>query len=247
MAVVAVTGGTGTLGRHVVATLGPDHDVRVVSRRSGDGRAVADLTTGAGVAAAVAGADVVVHAASDTRRSGRTDEVLTRNLLAALEPSTHLLYVSIVGIDRIPYRYYGRKLACEQMIEASGRPHTILRITQFHELIAMVLTAVERWPVAPLPTSFRFQPIGAVDAATAVVDAVRNGPVGRAADVGGPQVMTVDDMVQVWRQTRGRPRRVVPVRLPGRIAAGFRRGDNTVPANAAGTQTWSDYVRASAG
>jgi uncharacterized protein YbjT (DUF2867 family) len=244
VAVVAATGGTGTLGRHVVDRLRPEHDVRVVSRRPGDGRVVADLTTGAGVAAAVSGADVVVHAASDTRRFGRTDEAQTRHLIQALPPSAHLVYVSIVGIDRIPYRYYRRKLACERMIETSGRPHTIVRITQFHELIAMGLAALERLPVAPVPSSFRFQSIAAAEAADVVVDAAINRPPGQAPDAGGPQVLDLGEMLRIWRDVRGRPRRTVPLPVPGRVGSGFRRGDNTVPANPAGRQTWQQFVEA---
>jgi len=241
--VVVVTGGTGTLGRHVVAELRGDHDVRVVSRQPGPGRALADLSSGQGVREAVAGADVVVHAASDTRRFGKADEQQVQHLLSALEPGTHVVYVSIVGIDRIPFRYYRRKLACEGLITASGRPHTIVRITQFHELIAMALSSVERLPVAPLPTSFRFQPIAAADAADVVVDAVRTRPAGRAPDAGGPQVLEFGEMAKVWRDVRGRPRLAFGVPVPGRIGAALRRGENTVPANPIGRQTWQDYVR----
>ena len=108
LSVVLVTGGTGTLGRHAVRLLQErGHEVRSLSRRGGTHRG--DLSTGAGVPEALAGAELVLHAASDARRRfGRADPALTRNLLAAARGAgvRHLLYVSIVGIDRIPYPYY---------------------------------------------------------------------------------------------------------------------------------------------
>ena len=92
-----VTGGTGVLGTHAVRVLGErGHDVRVLARRTG-----VDLAVRADVEACLSGADVILHAASDTRRLGAGDARQVRNLLAACDDVRHLLYVSIVGIDAI--------------------------------------------------------------------------------------------------------------------------------------------------
>src|SRR3954465_3950875 len=89
MSFILVTGGTGTLGRPTVARLrAADHQVRVLSRKPGRDRVVGDLTTGTGLAAAVEGADVIMHlATSQSRRDVRQ----TRNLLAAASPGQRLL------------------------------------------------------------------------------------------------------------------------------------------------------------
>src|SRR5579872_1801488 len=190
MATVLVTGGTGTLGSHVADSLrSRGHDVRVLSRRQGAAAThVGDLTTGVGVAEAVEGAEWVVHAASDTRRFGRQDVAQTRHLLNAARSGTeHLVYVSIVGIEAIPFAYYRRKLQCEELIHGSGVPSTILRATQFHELMAMALAALQKSPIAPLPAGFRFQPVAAREAAIRTVDVVEQAPASRADDFGGPQ------------------------------------------------------------
>src|ERR1700741_3194554 len=94
------TGGTGTLGSHLVPKLrAAGHDVRVLSRRAGDGRVTGDLTTGAGLADAVAAVDVIVHAATDPVRAKRVEVGGTERLLSAARTAgvAHLLYVSIVG------------------------------------------------------------------------------------------------------------------------------------------------------
>jgi uncharacterized protein YbjT (DUF2867 family) len=187
--------------------------------------------------------DIVVHAASDTSRAAPRDVLQTRNLINALPADVRLVYVSIVGVDRIPMRYYRHKLACEQLVATSGRPHTIVRITQFHELLAEGLTFLERLPAAAVPKNFQFQPIAARDAAAVLADTVATPVNGRAPDVGGPEVLPLSGMLHDWQQVRGRPRRVVGLKIPGRIAAGFRQGYNTVPANATRGQTWADFVR----
>ncbi|WP_454198128.1 SDR family oxidoreductase [Nocardia sp. Marseille-Q1738] len=240
---ILVTGGTGALGRLVVGRLREQgHDVRVLSRRPGAGTHVGDLRTGASVSEAVAGTDVIVHAASDFRRWGAPDIAQTENLLRAAPGVEQLLYVSIVGIDRIPFRYYRNKLACEQKIIDSGVPHTILRATQFHELIASGLRTVEGWPVAPLPLDFRFQPVAAADVARRVAELVKGGPVGRAPDFGGPDVLTLEQLTQVWRDARQRPRRIVRIPVPGRVGRAFRAGENTCPGHAHDGQTWAQFV-----
>jgi uncharacterized protein YbjT (DUF2867 family) len=242
VSVVLVTGGSGTLGRSVVAGLeARGDDVRVLSRRAGNGTHVGDLATGVGVSAAAVGVDLIVHAASDTHRLGRADVRQTRNLLQAATDVRHLLYVSIVGIDEIPFAYYRHKLACEREIAASGVPHTILRATQFHELIAMVLGAVRRLPVAPLPLDFRFQSIASSEVASAVVDLVGRDPTGALEHMGGPEVLTLGEMAGAWRAAHGRPR-VVRLPLRGRVAAGFRAGRNTCPDHAVGRQSWEEFV-----
>ena len=234
MSVVVVTGGTGVLGRHAVRVLGErGHDVRVLARRTG-----VDLTVRADVDECLTGADLVLHAASDTRRLGAGDPRQVRNLLAACDDVRHLLYVSIVGIDAIPYRYYRRKLECEQIIERSSVPHTILRATQFHELLDAVLTALGRWPLAPLPLSAKGQPVGAADVAARCAELLDTEPLGRAPNFGGPEVLTLRRVIEVW------PARVRALPLPaiGRVLRGFRAGLNTTPEHADGSQTWAQYV-----
>ena len=245
MAAILVTGGSGTLGTHVVSRLRHEgHDVRVLSRRAGAGTHHGDLSSGVGVDAAVQGASVVVHAASDTRRFGRRDEQQTRHLLAACSGVDHLVYISIVGIDRIPYSYYRAKLRVEEMIASSGVPHSILRATQFHELMELALRALSRLPMAPLPLDFRFQPMAAAEAADQLASLALAPAAGRVPDVGGPEVINLTTMVAAWRERRGGLRRTVRLPLPGATARAFREGLNTCPERAVGAVTWRQFLAA---
>ncbi|HLI38863.1 MAG TPA: NAD(P)H-binding protein [Streptosporangiaceae bacterium] len=243
MSVVLVTGGTGTLGMKLVPILREGgHDVRVLSRRPGAGTHRGDLVTGQGVPEAVAGAELVVHAASDTRRFGRTDLLQTLRLLSTVREVRHLLYVSIVGIDAVPFAYYRKKLACEEAIAASPVPYTIVRATQFHELAGMVLKRAERAPAAPLPLDLPMQTVAAGEVAARVAATLESAPAGRAPDFGGPEVLTVRQMAETWQEYRHRPQSLLNLRWPGRVYRALRAGRHTCPEHADGRQTWAEYV-----
>ena len=62
------------------------------------------------------------------------------------------------GIDRAMFGYYGSKLAAEEAVTGSGVRWTILRATQFHDLVLTAVQAVSKMPVVPVP-GVRFQPV----------------------------------------------------------------------------------------
>lgn len=159
-----VTGGTGVLGRRLVDRLSDAADVRVLSRRTvaRPGFVQGDLETGEGVSAAVDGVDVIAHCASssvDYRHPDRDVAAARRLLDAAREARPHIVYISIVGIDRISFGYYRAKVATENLIQDSGLPWTILRTTQFHDLVLMFAMMVSKLPVAAVPRGLRMQPV----------------------------------------------------------------------------------------
>jgi uncharacterized protein YbjT (DUF2867 family) len=252
---ILLTGGTGTLGREVVrAAEGAGHTVRIASRRArpadtppGREWARMDVETGEGVAEALAGVDAVVHAASDPRRHAIVDVEGTRRLIAAARAAgtAHLVYVSIVGIDRIPFAYYRSKLAAEQIVAAGGVPHSILRATQFHPFVETMIASAARAPlILPLPAAFRFQSVATDEVAARLVRAVESGPGGRLRDFGGPEVLTMGEMARAWKAVRGGGKPVVPLPLPGPVAAAFRAGWATLGADGErGTLRWKEWLR----
>lgn len=147
---VLITGATGTLGHCVVPeAVDAGHQVRALSRKNRVGYtgvrwAQGDLLAGTGLDDALHGVDVVVNCA--TQPTGGKDVTSMANLIAAARRASvgHIVHVSIVGIDRIPLPYYRTKLRAEQLLEASGVGHTVLRATQFHDLIYAIF-AIQRF------------------------------------------------------------------------------------------------------
>lgn len=250
---VLVTGGTGTLGRAVVAELrAREQAVRVLSRRpSGSGPAglesvdwvTGDLRSGAGLDRAVRNAAIIVHCATDVRRP-RRDVEGTHNLLTAARAAgaPHLVYVSIVGVDRVPLPYYRTKLEVEHLVEASRLPWTVLRATQFHDLVASALRVLTRPPAVLLPTGTACQPVDVSDVAPRLVELALAPASGRAADLSGPQVRPVSDLARAYLHAAGRRRPVWPVPLPGAIARGYRQGGHLAPDGAVVGRTFEDYL-----
>jgi uncharacterized protein YbjT (DUF2867 family) len=248
---ILVTGGSGTLGRGVVARLlAAGHTVRVLSRRprpaSGPAAAdwvTGDLVSGERLADAVAGAAAIVHCASDPRRP-QMDVAGTRHLIQAARAAgtPHLVDISIVGVDRVPYRYYQAKLEAERLVQASGLPWTILRATQFHQLILLVAAGLARLPVVPVPAATSFQPIDAGEVAERLAALVAEPASGRVPDLGGPQVRTATDLLRAYLHAAGRRRPVLPVRLPGAVFAGYRQGGHLAPDRAVGRRTWEEFL-----
>jgi uncharacterized protein YbjT (DUF2867 family) len=238
---ILITGGTGRLGRHVVETLrSRSLDHRILSRRPGDGHAVGDLDTGDGLAAALEGVGTVVHLATSRSK----DIGQTRRLLDAMTGSgAHLIFVSIVGVDRIPLGYYRDKVASEQAIEASGVPFTIIRVTQFHGFVTEALDAQRRLPVTlGLPTSA--QTIHMPEVAERLADLVEAGPSGRVADLGGPEQLTFREYAELWQRKRGIRRPIWALRLPGRIVGAFKAGHHMSGLPGAGRVTYREYLEA---
>jgi uncharacterized protein YbjT (DUF2867 family) len=241
---ILVTGGTGTLGRPVVERLRADgHRVRTLSRRPDpdDPRAHAvDLRTGAGLTEAVDGAEVVVHCASTP--TGGDIRAAAHLIRAARRAGVgHLVYISIVGVDRIPLGYYRTKHTVEQALEAGGLGWTILRTTQFHDLVSGILAPLSRLPVVLCP-DIPVQPIDTGEVAARLAQIAQADPAGRVPDMGGPRVEALADLARAYADAQGTPRRVRPVRLPGRIMAAYRRGGHLAPDRTVGSTTFADFL-----
>jgi uncharacterized protein YbjT (DUF2867 family) len=260
---VLVAGATGQLGRAVVAVAAAaGHSVRAMSRgggpsermetgpseRTGPARewVTADLQTGKGLVAALDGVDAVVHAASDPKRSTDVDVNGTRTLLdvARRVNVRHILYVSIVGIDQIPLAYYQAKLRAEELVETANLPYSILRATQFHGFIDVLLTrAAGLLPfVMPLPSGFHVQSVAVEDVAIRIVRALADGPKQRLRDFGGPDTMSLLDAATAWQRARGVEKRIVPVPIPGKLSTAFRAGLNIAWNGDHGTVGWMDWL-----
>src|SRR5437867_10598577 len=253
MAEILVTGGTGVLGRQLVPKLqAAGHSVRVLSRRAGARVPVGvalfhgEMATGEGLSQAVAGTQSIVHCATSPLRHLRQVDVEgTKRLLEAADRAGcgHVVYISIVGIDRVPYPYYKVKLEAEGAIEASGLPFTILRATQFHHLILQFFRKAERAGFLFLPKGFVFQPVETEEVAERLAELVAAGPSARVPDTGGPEVRSIGDLARTYVDITASRARLVRLPVPGKSGRGFRAGLHTCPDHADGTVTWEQFLR----
>lgn len=251
---VLVTGGAGKLGALVVERLvARGHRVRILSH-SGAAAPVAgaevvagDLTTGEGLGAALAGVRVVIHAASDSRQAQAVDVDGTRHLLEAAQANglaPHIIYVSIVGVDRSDYPYYVAKYAAETLVRQSGLPWSILRATQFHSFVRAILQelGIDALLEVVTPQGARFQSIEIGEVADRLVALAEGAPTAQVEDMGGPEILGLDAMAAAYQAARGREVcvRVEPMEP---LLRTFRSGINLTPDHAVGVVTWEQYCQ----
>lgn len=252
---ILVTGGTGTLGRHVVQRLrNADRSLRVLSRhsRESDGGiefVAGDLTTGTGIEAAVEGAEIIVHCAGTSKGDG--EKALHLVEAASQAGTRHLVYISVVGADQVPvvsgidramFGYFASKLAGERVVADSGIPWTTLRATQFQESFLMLARQMAKLPVMPVAAGMRFQPIAVDEVAAQLVDLALGMPIGLAPAIAGPRVYTMAGLLREYLQASHRRRPIIPLWVPGKAARAIRDGANLARERAVGRRTWEEFL-----
>lgn len=248
--VVAVVGGTGVLGRPLVAELVARGDevrtlCRTTPRRLPEGvsHQRVDLTIGDGLAEALAGVEVVVDASNSSPRNAAPVLVEgTKRLLGAAADAgvRHHVGVSVVGCDRVPMGYYKVKVEQETAIAAGEVPWSLLRATQFHALVAWAFEQAGRFGVVPSGRA-RLQPIDPALVAARLAEVAHAEPAGRLADIAGPELHTLSELARIWREAG---HRALPLRIPslGRIGKPLREAALCNPRAAAGGPTFEQWL-----
>ncbi len=241
---IAVAGGTGTVGRHVVEVAKErGHDVVSLSRSEG-----VDLVTGRGLNQALEGAEAVIDVSGietmSTKKAVDFYTNATQNLLAA-EKTTgvrHHVALSIVGIDKATSGLHAGKLVQEDEVRHGGIPWSLLRSTQFHEFVPMTVRVASAGPLVLVPKMFT-QPVAAREVAEALVNATEAGSKGRLPDLGGPRAEKLADLVRAYLQKTGKRKRVVQLNAPGSMGKAMRKGKLIPKAGAAvGRQTFQEWL-----
>jgi uncharacterized protein YbjT (DUF2867 family) len=197
---IAVAGGTGRVGRHLVDVLEEQgRDVVSISRSSG-----VDVVTGGGLAEALTGVETVVDAASSPDQEGALEffTAATRNLQRAGAETgvQRIVVVSIIGIDRFTAGYAAAKQVHERAMLAGPVPATIVRAAQFHELVEQMMAWGTVDGTIYLPR-MRTQLVAARSVAEKLADAVTGsgpaaGPDGAPLEIAGPRP---EDLVEAAR------------------------------------------------
>ena len=243
---IAVAGGTGLSGQHVVtAARARGHEVVVLARSTG-----IDLLSGAGVERALRGVEAVIDMSNPSSTettdavgffAGATHTLLTAGRRAGV---AHHIAVSIVGLEAAPEGYYAGKLTQERLIAVGPVPWTIQRSTQFHEFAAQMFARATVAGIHLAPRG-RVQPIAAHDVAAHLVRLAEDGPQGRARDLAGPCEESLTEMVRSYARAIGHRMPMPAVSVPGAIGRAQRSGA-LLPAPDAlrATQTFNDWLRA---
>ncbi|MER5780576.1 NAD(P)H-binding protein [Streptomyces mobaraensis] len=247
---ILVTGGTGTLGGHVLPLLRQaGRAVRVLSRHtraSADGveYVACDLLAPDGdraLAAALEGVETVLHLAGGPKG----DDIATRNLVRAAAASgvRHFVYISVIGADRVPLGYFRSKLGAERAVAESGLPWTTLRAAQFHDLVLKAVRTMAKMPVVPVPGGVRMQPVDAREVAERLVELALGEPAGLVPDLAGPAVHDMGELARGYLRAQGKRRPMLPVRLPGKVGRAYRAAENlSLEGTTFGTRTWEEFL-----
>ncbi|MBT2497329.1 NAD(P)H-binding protein [Microbacterium oxydans] len=215
---IAVAGGTGRIGRLVVAELARAGHV-AVSLSRGEG---IDLLTGVGLRQRLEDVDAVIDATNppvaDIAEAEHAFATITRNLLTAETEAGvgHHVALSIAALDSVagnPH-YFGKR-AQEREVTAGAMPFTIVRATQFHDFPAMIAewTVVDGEGIVP---PLLLQPIAPADVAAALVATAVEAPLSASFDIAGPRT---EDAVDMARRTLAARGRELPLRAAWRDAA----------------------------
>lgn len=241
---IAIAGGTGTVGRHVVDVARERAHTPIVLTRSGG----VDLVSGTGLTDAVAGTDCVIDVASVQTRSGVKSAEFFRaessNLLRTEHAAgvPHHIALGIVGSLDAPYDYYAGKKVQEELVETGPVPWTILRATQFHEFASQLLGIVTLGPISIAPI-MRSQPVAAREVAERLIELAEAGPSGRVPDLAGPRVESMVDLVRRYARAVGALGPIVGIPLPGPGGRAMRDGTLlATPGATIGRQTFAEWL-----
>jgi uncharacterized protein YbjT (DUF2867 family) len=256
---ICVAGGTGQVGREVVRqAFAGGHEVAVLSRNPPAAGAAGhldgaeyfrgDVTTGEGLAAALAGAGVVIDCLE-----GRSGKALKNfadggaRLLGAAQDAgvARAVMLSIINCDRSSYGFYRSKAAKEQVYERSGLETVVVRAAQFHSLLAGLFAAGSRLRIIPVVKGARFQPISPSEVASVLLATALEPVPGarhRVRTIAGPEIAEMAELAREWKAATGSHGRLVQFPLPGAMAKYLREGLNLAPAERHGHETFRAWL-----
>ena len=208
---IVIIGGTGLVGSKLVGKLRErGHEAVAASPDTG-----VNTLTGEGLAAVLAGADVVVDVSNSPSFEDaavlKFFETSTRNILAAEAAAGvgHHVALSVVGTERLTESgYFRAKIAQENLIRSSSIPYSIVHATQFFEFVKSIADGATRdgavW-LAPV----LIQPMAADDVAKAVGRVAVGPPINGTVEVAGPRQFRLDELIRDGLRAKNDVRQVV--------------------------------------
>jgi uncharacterized protein YbjT (DUF2867 family) len=240
---ILITGGTGLLGRtlsRVLNDLKLKHTIASRNNEDGNGSWVyLDILKKEGLET-LRGRDIIFHLAHDLKQ----DSALTKNLINALQnnANTHLVYVSIVGIDDIPLHYYKEKSLSEKLIINSGIPFSILRATQFHEFVERLIKNLLIFPVGFIPKKNLMQPIQVEIVAHELIKISERKPSLGRTNLGGKEILQFGKMAELWSEKSGNKKTILNFPLWGKLGRALHSGKLTTKEANQDSITWEEWL-----
>ena len=239
---IVITGGSGYVGSHLVRRLAEAGQpvralVRSRARAEAEGRleglpvewVEADVTRPETLTRALEGATAVVHTvAIAIEKGGRKYEEInfqgTVNVLEACKAAgvRRFINLSQLGADaQLPYRFLASKGKAQEYVSASG-----LEWTAFYPSVIwgpedeFANTFARLVPLSPLiypivDKNARFQPVWVEDVVTALVKSLDDRTtIGQGYELGGPEVLTLEEIERRTLAAIGARRLLVPLPRP---------------------------------
>jgi uncharacterized protein YbjT (DUF2867 family) len=235
---ISLTGATGFVGRHVAAALARrGHRVRALVRDPGRAGLLTtqgaelvpgDLGDRGALARLVQGADAVVHLVGIIVERGRESFAAvhvdgTHAVLAAAREAgvRRLIHMSAVGARDEPGAtpYHRTKGQAEDLVRRSGLTYAVFRpslINGPESAPIRLLVSLHRWlPVVPVFGDGRFptQPVWIEDVALAFALAAERPDTTGVFELGGPEVLTYEDLVLAIGRAARHPRALIHLPL----------------------------------
>lgn len=251
---ILITGGTGTLGQEISRQLlERGYIVNILSSRENPEIAYftniiqGDLTDHSSLNEAIESSEIIIHCASNPRNAQVVDIEGTENLLNLINRNKcrHFIYVSIVGVDKSDYPYYQTKHTVEKLIQKSGLHYSILRATQFHDLVLhRIIKVFDRGIGLPIqiPADMWFQSIDKTDVAISIIEMVEAQPTMDIITIGGPEVLSLEDMIHIYLAKSSREESIEYIEPGLAFHQVFTIGINLCPENAVKGISWAEYL-----
>jgi NADH dehydrogenase len=187
-----------------------------------------DVTEEASLPSAAAGIHTAIHLVGIIRESkGRTfEDMHTRATQALIRACVQggvrrFIYISAVGADEnAASRYHHTKWQAEEAVKRSGLEYLILRPSIIcgpgDGFVTMLVDMLKGGRVFPIIGSgeYQLQPVWVQDLHTCIIEALAEAPVwNRTYEIGGPEAMTFNQVVEQVMQVSGIRRRRVHLPL----------------------------------
>lgn len=234
---IAVTGATGFLGRHLTTALSA-HKLSfrcLVRPDSGNLSKLSQITKRVqsvnysdptSIQNALRGCDTLIHTLgvinADQEALTEVNETIARRLMGAAkaEGVKKIIHISSVAAGMLHGPYGKSKRQGEIAVQEAGIPYTILRPAYIYGMgdennTAMLIRTLKRWPVIPLlgGGTFKLQPVYVADVVELILKAIELPAQNTEFNTAGPAQITLKSMLIELSKNLGLKRAYLPVPL----------------------------------